>query len=57
MTEKDYFKVKDYHINKIKYLKVSLNIEHNDRLIKIITSHYEKLLNIFYNQYLFTYFF
>lgn len=42
MTEKDYFKVKDYHINKIKYLKVSLNIEHNDRLIKIINSHYEK---------------
>ena len=42
MTEKDYFKVKDYQKNKIKYLKVSLNIEHNDRLIKIINSHYEK---------------
>ena len=42
MTEKDYFKVKDYNISKINYLKVSLNIEHNDKLLKIINNHYEK---------------
>lgn len=42
MTEKDFFKVKDYKIDEIKYLKVSLNIEHSDKLLKIINNSYDK---------------
>ena len=37
MTEKDYFKFKDFKSEKIKYLKVSLQIENHARLLKKIT--------------------
>ncbi len=36
MTEKDYFKIKDYKINGIDYLKVSLKIDNEDQLISLI---------------------
>ena len=36
MTEKDYFKIKDYKINGIDYLKVSLKIDNDDQLISLI---------------------
>ena len=36
MTEKDYFKIKDYKIDGIDYLKVSLKIDNEDQLISLI---------------------
>ena len=42
MTEKDYYKVKDFKLNKIKYLKVSLEIKNKRKLLKIITTQYDK---------------
>ena len=36
MTEKDYFKVKDFNLQNIKYLKVSLEINGIDKLISRI---------------------
>ena len=36
MTEKDYFKFQDFKSEKIKYLKVSLQIENQERLLKKI---------------------
>lgn len=40
MTEKDYFKIKEFNFNNLHYLKVSLEIEKKEKLIKkIITLH------------------
>ena len=36
MTEKDYFKVKDFNLQNINYLKVSLEIDGLDKLISRI---------------------
>ena len=41
MTEKDYFKIKDFSINDIKYLKVSLEVDRKDELLKIISRLYD----------------
>ena len=41
MTEKDYFKIKDFSINDIKYLKVSLEVDGKDELLKIISRLYD----------------
>ena len=42
MTEKDYFKVKKYSFSdKFQFLKVNLEIENKDKLIKKILSTYE----------------
>ena len=38
MTEKDYFKIKDFEINEINYLQVELEIKDKNKLIdKIFT--------------------
>tara|TARA_X000000950_G_scaffold69947_1_gene86679 strand:+ start:211 stop:1152 length:942 start_codon:yes stop_codon:yes gene_type:complete len=42
MTEKDYFKIQDYKINKIEYLKVSLRIKSQKKLIAKIKKIYDK---------------
>lgn len=42
MTEKDFYRVKSFNINKIKYVKVSLKIEKKDKLIKKVLSVYDK---------------
>ena len=42
MTEKDYFKIKDYKINKINYLKVMLVIDNKEKLISKIKELYDK---------------
>ncbi|MDC1212289.1 tetraacyldisaccharide 4'-kinase [Pelagibacteraceae bacterium] len=42
MTEKDYFKIKDFKIDKIGYLKVSLEINEKDKFIKRINKIYDK---------------
>ena len=34
MTEKDYFKIKNYNFEQINYLKVSLEINRKDKLLK-----------------------
>tara|TARA_B100001057_G_scaffold496600_1_gene598495 strand:- start:1030 stop:1962 length:933 start_codon:yes stop_codon:yes gene_type:complete len=41
MTEKDYFKIKDYNISKIKYLKVSLEIDNSDKFLNKIKKIYD----------------
>ena len=41
MTEKDYFKVKSFNYNKIKFLKVVLEIKNKDKLIKKICEIYD----------------
>lgn len=41
MTEKDYFKIKDYNISKIKYLKVSLEIINLDKFLNKIKKIYD----------------
>tara|TARA_B100001057_G_scaffold193167_1_gene194061 strand:- start:57 stop:998 length:942 start_codon:yes stop_codon:yes gene_type:complete len=41
-TEKDFFKVEEYKINSIKYLKVILKIDNQDRLIREIKKVYDK---------------
>ncbi len=41
-TEKDYYKIKHFNLNKIKYLKVNLVIDNQDRLMRRINKfHYE----------------
>jgi len=42
MTEKDYFRIKDFKYNKIKYLKVLLEITDKENLIKIISKLYDQ---------------
>ena len=41
MTEKDYFKIKSFNRNKIKFLKVLLEIKNKDKLIKKICEIYD----------------
>ena len=42
MTEKDYFKVKNFDIAEIDYLKVSLEVIERDKFIKTIKKLYDK---------------
>jgi tetraacyldisaccharide-1-P 4'-kinase len=42
MTEKDYYKIKHFNIDKINYLKVSLEIKEKTKLINTITTLYDK---------------
>ena len=42
MTEKDYFKIKDFNISTIDYLKVSLEIIEKEKFIKTIARLYDK---------------
>ena len=35
MTEKDYYKIKDFSLENIKYLKVKLEIEKEENLLKM----------------------
>ena len=44
MTEKDYFKIKDYNIPDINFLKVRLVIKDQDKLIKRIMKLYDKTI-------------
>ena len=41
MTEKDYFRIKDFKLNNLNFLEVSLEIKEKDKLIKIIQNLYE----------------
>ena len=40
MTEKDYFKIKHFNLNKINYLKISLKLDNQERLINRIKKLY-----------------
>ena len=42
MTEKDFFKIRNFEIDNLKYLKVSLVINKKEKLINIINNLYEK---------------
>ena len=42
MTEKDYFKIKDYKIDNIKYLKISLRIHNQNKLLNRLKELYAK---------------
>ena len=42
MTEKDYFKINNFNINSIGYLKVSLEIENYQELLRKIVGLYDK---------------
>ena len=42
MTEKDYYKVQKYNLQKIDYLKVSLKILEKEKLLNKINSIYDK---------------
>ena len=44
MTEKDYFKISKYKFNKVKYLKVKLEIDNKKELIRRILNVYNKKL-------------
>ncbi len=41
MTEKDFFKIKKFNYNEIKYLKITMKIDNCDKLIKIISGIYD----------------
>ena len=41
MTEKDYFRIKDFKLNNLNFLEVSLEIKEKDKLIEIIQNLYE----------------
>ena len=41
MTEKDYFKIKKFNHNEIKYLKIILKIDNCEKLIKLISDKYD----------------
>ena len=41
MTEKDYFKIKDFNIPEIQYLEVSLEIKQKNKLTQIISKLYD----------------
>ena len=36
MTEKDFFKVENYNLKKIDYLKITLEIEEKNKLLNIL---------------------
>ena len=42
MTEKDYFKIKDYNINDIGYLNVDLEVIEKEKFIKTVTKLYDQ---------------
>lgn len=42
MTEKDYFRIKDFNLTSINYLKVELEIDEKDNFLKIIMQLYDK---------------
>ncbi len=42
MTEKDFFKIRNFEIDNLKYLKVSLVINEKEKLINIVNNLYEK---------------
>ena len=42
MTEKDYYKIKNFNKDELKYLKVYLEIEKKEKFIKRITELYDK---------------
>ena len=41
MTEKDYYKIKDFSLENIKYLRVKLEIEKEEEFIKNIMKAYD----------------
>ena len=41
MTEKDYFKIKKFNYNQIRYLKIVLKIDNCEELIKLISKQYD----------------
>ena len=41
MTEKDYYKIKDFSLENIKYLKVKLEIEKEEEFIKNVMRAYD----------------
>ena len=41
MTEKDYYKIKDFKIEGIEYLKVSIEIENIEKILKLIEEIYD----------------
>ncbi len=41
MTEKDYFKIKKFNYNQIRYLKIILKIDNCEELIKLISKQYD----------------
>ena len=42
MTEKDYFKIKDYNFNDIDYLIIALEIIEKEKFIKTVTKLYDQ---------------
>ena len=42
MTEKDYFKVKKYNLNEIRYLKISIELKEEEKFFENINRLYEK---------------
>ena len=42
MTEKDYFKIKDFNLDNINYIKVDLEIENKQKLIERIIKLYDQ---------------
>jgi len=42
MTEKDYFRIKNFNINNIEYLKVSLIIDKKEKFLQAITKLYDQ---------------
>ena len=42
MTEKDFYKIKEFNFKEIKYLKVSLQILEKEKLIKLVNDIYDK---------------
>ena len=42
MTEKDYYKIKDFNISEIKYLKINLEINQSEKFIKKILKIYDQ---------------
>ena len=41
ITEKDYYKIKEFNLNNIEYLKVILKIENNEKFIQLISKIYD----------------
>ena len=44
MTEKDYFKVKDFNLEKLYYLKISLKVKEREKFLSSIKKIYEKTI-------------
>ena len=42
MTEKDYFKIKDFNLDNINYIKVDLEIENKQKLIERVIKLYDQ---------------